>query len=209
LPLCSNVLSLHAGVRELLAFYFFPSKSKSKILYMKMLQLGFTIVVSYISFFFALGVTVRGSAGTRPADLSTSIVLSNERTPSILPGNCLPNAPSIAQTFVNEINDLLDENLHNGTLTLDFSGRDGDPDNSSAVVLLGYLLSSEGDEIRITIREIIIPQAPSPMVGDFEYWSPEHSYNESQLLDFVARVDNLESFRYVDLSDEWPETDRS
>lgn len=176
---------------------------------MKMLQLGFISVVSYISFFLALGVTVRANAGTQPADLSTSIVPSNERTPSILPRSYLLNAPSIAQTFVNEINDLLDENLHNGTLTLDFSGRDGDPDNSSAVALLGYLLSPEGEKIRTTIREIIIPQAPGSIVGDFEYWSPEHSYNESQLLDFVARVDNLESFRYVDLSDEWPKTDRS
>lgn len=176
---------------------------------MRMLQLGFISVVSYISFCLALGVRVRGNAGTQPADLPTSIIPSNEKTPSILSRSCLLNAPSVAQTFVNEINDLLDENLHNGTLTLNFFGRNGDPENSSAVALLGYLLSPEGDETRTTIREIIIPWAPGSTVGSFEYWSPEYNYNESQLLDFVARVDNLESFRYVDLSDEWPETDQS
>jgi hypothetical protein len=176
---------------------------------MKILQLGFPSVVYYITYLLALGASVRGNAETQPADLPTAIVPPSETTPSRLSRNCLLNGASAPQILGNEFNDLLDENLHNGTLALDFSPTDDHPDNSSAVVLLGHLLSPEGDEITATIREIIIPWAPSSIIEDFEYWNPEHSYNESQLLDLVAKVENLKSFRYVHLGDEWPQTDRS
>lgn len=163
-------------------------------LMMTLSEPGFTRFIFSLCFLLAFGVRVRGSSGTQPTDIPTSIVPSNHTVPSSSPSS-LSKTARLSLTSSAEINDLLDENFDDGTLTLDFSSRGDDQDSCSAVELLGYFLSSDGKELRTTVHAIIIPWLPTVMDEDLEDFALERSYNESQLLDFVAKVENLENFQ--------------
>jgi hypothetical protein len=155
-------------------------------------KLGFTGPVFYLCFLLAFVVIVSGDGGTRPADTQTSIVHSNDKTAGNLLRSSLLETAGLRPTFDTTINDLLDSNFHNGTLTLDFSIGSYGEDDPSATQLLDYFLSPNGEQIRDTVLEIIIPWFPGDMIEDIDGLS---GFNESQLLDFLAKVNNLEILR--------------
>jgi hypothetical protein len=94
------------------------------------------------------------------------------------------------------INELLDDNFRNGTLTLDFSTGWYEDYTSPASQLLEYLLSRHGEQLRDNVRQIVVPwyagETEPENVVDFT--SP-CVFNESQFVDFVAKVKDLKSLR--------------
>lgn len=140
-------------------------------------------------------MSVGGDDGTQPTEIPTSFDPSSNKADNILPRTSLSQKADVHSTSGTKISDLLDDNLHNGSLTLDFSKEDENQYNSSAEQILVYLLSPDGELIRDTIWEIIVPFFHGEWVEDNEGQTSWRPCNESLLVDFVAKVNNLESFR--------------
>ena len=92
------------------------------------------------------------------------------------------------------ISELLDDNFRNGTLTLDFSSGWYEDYTSPASQLLEYLLSTHGEQLRDNVRQIAVPWYAGDMEPEniVDFTSP-CVFNESQFVDFVAKVKNLKS----------------
>ena len=106
------------------------------------------------------------------------------------------------------INELLDDNFRDGTLTLDFSTGWYEDYTSPASQLLEYLLSIHGEQLRDNVRQIVVPWYAGDMEPEniVDFTSP-CVYNESQFVDLVAKVKNLRSLRQVHPDNLWPKTD--
>jgi hypothetical protein len=96
----------------------------------------------------------------------------------------------------SEISELLDDNFRNGTLTLDFSTGWYEDSTSPASLLLEYLLSKYGEQLRDSVRQIVVPWYAGDMEPEniVDFASPS-VFNESQFVDFVAKLKNLKSLR--------------
>lgn len=96
----------------------------------------------------------------------------------------------------SEISKLLDDNFRNGTLTLDFSTGWDEDSTSPASQLLEHLLSKHGEQLRGNVWQIVVPRYAGDMETENIVDSTSPSvFNESQFVDFVAKVKNLKSFR--------------
>jgi hypothetical protein len=136
-------------------------------------------------------VAVYGANDHPLSDSQWPIVPQNHDSYSLLltPDPYLSAGPS-------EISELLDDNFRNGTLTLDFSTRWYKNSTSPASQLLEYLLSKRGEQLRDNVRQIVVPRYAGDMEPEniVDFMSPS-VFNESQFMDFVAKVKNLKSLR--------------
>ena len=142
-----------------------------------------------ILFFFLL-TFIASVSSDGLSELQSSIVQQSDESES------LPTTSRSSSVIGSaKINDLLNDNFHNGTLRLDFSTGWYEDYDSSAIRLLDHLLSPNGEHLRDSVRQIIVPWYAGDTIGHFVDFTSPDEFNNSRLVDLVAEANNLQSLR--------------